>query len=125
MKWSTTNSLSREVCAEIGFIHNTQFVEVTQNDGLVYVRGTLGKPDEFRALEVACRERGFVYLPKNERTAKAQVQAWAGHVEDEKSRREAKKYGYSIPALDPVVADRIGLLGRQKAVQVAAKAASR
>jgi hypothetical protein len=122
MKWSTKNDLAQKVCEEISFIPSIEFVEAALgNDGLVYVRGTCGHPEHFSALEAACLERGFVYLSGRENVTKGQVRAWANHVEDKENRREAKKYGYSVPELDSVVVDRISLLGQQKAVQIAAK----
>jgi hypothetical protein len=59
--YSTTSDLAREVCGNIGAIFDIQFVEVMRRGNKVYVRGTCGKPDEFRWLKNQCREHGYHY----------------------------------------------------------------
>lgn len=45
-----------EVCQELGFVSDVNFVEVTTRGTITY---SLGKPGEIRALRKACREKGF------------------------------------------------------------------
>lgn len=68
--YSTDNEVAKEVCRTLGFIFQARFVEAARRGGKTYVRGTLGKPDEFRALRAACREHGYIYTGLNRRRAK-------------------------------------------------------
>jgi hypothetical protein len=59
--YSTTSILTKNVCKNLGFIFEIQFVQTMSRNGKVYVKGTCGKPDEFRALRMACKDNGYIY----------------------------------------------------------------
>ena len=59
--YSSTSELAKQVCKTIGFSFNVHFVEAMQRNGKIYVRGTAGKPEEFRALKSACEKHGYIY----------------------------------------------------------------
>jgi len=63
--YSATSELTKAVCGKMGFIFDIHFVEAMQRNGKVYVRGTLGKPDEFYVLRCACQSHGYIYKGKN------------------------------------------------------------
>jgi len=53
--WSTTSNLARQACADLGFNFDVGFVSARQGpDKIIEIRGTCGKPDEFRSLRWAC-----------------------------------------------------------------------
>lgn len=59
--YSATSETTRDVCTQIGFLASVGFVETMKMNGKIYVRGTCGKPHEFRALQDACERYGFIY----------------------------------------------------------------
>ena len=63
--YSSTSNLTRKICTELGFIFEINFVETMQRASRVYVRGTCGKPDEFRALKYAAENAGYIYMPRH------------------------------------------------------------
>ena len=62
--YSTTSKTTEEVCKKTGFIFNMHFVETMQRGNKIYVRGTAGKKEEFRALKTACEQMGYIYKGK-------------------------------------------------------------
>lgn len=62
--YSTTSDAARKVCEAIGFNPAVEFVSVMERGGRVYVRGTAGKPEEFRLLRARCAEHGYTYTGK-------------------------------------------------------------
>ena len=60
-KYSTTSIHTREFCEKHGFDQGIQFVETLSRNGRLYVRGTFGKPEEFRLLRNCCDGVSEVY----------------------------------------------------------------
>jgi hypothetical protein len=62
-EFSTTSDVTRSVCERIGFIFETGFVQTREQNGVVIVAGTFGKPEEFRSLsdKVLGLGKGFAY----------------------------------------------------------------
>lgn len=50
MSYSTKSELTREVCRKLGYFCGYGFIETMKRNNKIYVRATLGKPDEFRVL---------------------------------------------------------------------------
>jgi len=59
--YSTKSQITKEVCKVIGANFNISFVETMKRNGKIYVKGTLGKPDEFRWLKNQCNKYSYIY----------------------------------------------------------------
>lgn len=59
--YSTTSNVAREVCELLGFDFDVAFVSVMRRGGKTYVRGTCGKPHEFRMLAERVERAGYIY----------------------------------------------------------------
>lgn len=59
--YSTTSDTAREVCDATGTNFEIGFVEAFRRGDKTYVRGTCGKPEEFRWLRRKCEELGYTY----------------------------------------------------------------
>lgn len=56
MPYSTKSELTREVCRKLGYIFYYGFIETMKRNNKVYVRVTVGKPDEYRILRINIRD---------------------------------------------------------------------
>ena len=65
--YSHKSALTERVCKELEFNFSVGFVETEQRGDEIFVRGTAGKPDEFRALRLAAVIAGYTYDSKQER----------------------------------------------------------
>ena len=59
--YSSTSNLTKSVCEELDFTFSINFVETLKRGKKIFVRGTCGKENEFRALKKACSEAGYTY----------------------------------------------------------------
>lgn len=59
--YSATSKTTAEVCKKLGFWFEVHFTETMKRGSKIYVRGTVGKDHEFRALEEACKKAGYIY----------------------------------------------------------------
>lgn len=57
-EYSSDNDLAREVCKAFGVDPSIHFVEARKRNGIISVRGTCGKLDEFRWLRKRCYDHG-------------------------------------------------------------------
>jgi UDP-N-acetylmuramoylalanine-D-glutamate ligase len=63
--WSTTSKESVLFCKKAGIDPEVLFAQTALVDGLVFVSGTAGKAEEFKALESACETlayEGYVFF---------------------------------------------------------------
>lgn len=61
-KYSCSSATTRQFCEKTGFILNSHFVQTRHKVGKILVSGTLGKPDEWRALAAATEKLGAPYV---------------------------------------------------------------
>jgi hypothetical protein len=54
--WHKVKMTYAELCHDLGFLPEVAFVEVTKAGT---IRGTCGKPEEFRTLRLAAMEKGY------------------------------------------------------------------
>jgi hypothetical protein len=62
--YSTNTSTTKQVCAIIGADFSVKFIETMKRGDKIYVRGTLGKPEEYNWLWQKClqhRNQGLVW----------------------------------------------------------------
>ena len=59
--YSTRSKTTKEVCEKIGFDFEVSFVDTMKRNGKVFVRGTMGKPQEYRELQYQCEKHGYIY----------------------------------------------------------------
>ena len=63
--WSTDSRETKEFCEKAKIDNHVRFVETALIDGIVFVSGTAGKPEEFSLLKKKCSElayEGFAYF---------------------------------------------------------------
>ena len=63
--YSTKSETTKQVCEQIGFTFDINFVATMKRGGKIYVKGTCGKPEEFSALREACEKNGYIYAGNN------------------------------------------------------------
>jgi hypothetical protein len=63
--WRTTSKETALFCKKTGYDPAVHFVETVVIDGIVFVSGTAGHPDEYKGLEQNCRKlayEGYAYF---------------------------------------------------------------
>jgi hypothetical protein len=63
--YKTETTTTAEVCQVLGYNPKINFVATMKRGNKIYVKGTCGKPEEFRQLKYDCEKFGFIYKGKS------------------------------------------------------------
>ncbi|MEY2669769.1 MAG: hypothetical protein RLZZ577_85 [Bacteroidota bacterium] len=64
--YSTKSKLTQAVCEKLGFKFESGFIQTMKRKDRIYVKGTLGKPEEFQALLRKVKANGYIYAGRKD-----------------------------------------------------------